>query len=203
MVVKLGGSVLRHAEYLDAALEAISASARSRRVLVVPGGGSFADAVREADRRFRLSDDAAHWMAILAMDQCAYLVAGRLPNGFVVTTPDEIEDAFHAGRVPVLAPSQWLSRADPLPHAWAVTSDSIAAWVTGSVGARRLILIKPPGAVEGELVDAYFHSALPDRVSWVAIPADRIDALRSALRGGPERPSGWIRPPGRSGNVTV
>ena len=40
--------------------------------------------------------------------------------------------ALSAGHVPVLAPSRWLREADPLPHAWTVTSDSIAAWVAGA-----------------------------------------------------------------------
>ena len=31
---------------------------------------------------------------------------------------------------------------DELPASWAVTSDSIAAWVAGKVGAGRLVLVK-------------------------------------------------------------
>ena len=45
----------------------------------MPGGGPFADAVREFDRVERLSADAAHWMAILAMDQYAHVLAERIP----------------------------------------------------------------------------------------------------------------------------
>jgi dihydroneopterin aldolase len=33
---------------------------------------------------------------------------------------------------------------DDLPESWAVTSDSIAAWVAGQVGAGRLVLVKHP-----------------------------------------------------------
>ena len=47
-------------------------------------------------------------------------------------------DHAAAGRVPVLAPSAWLRAADPLPHSWDVTSDSIAAWIAGQAGALRL-----------------------------------------------------------------
>jgi aspartokinase-like uncharacterized kinase len=182
-VVKLGGGVLAHADQFDAALVAIGAAARQRRLLVVPGGGPFADAVREVDRRLRLSDDAAHWMAVLAMDQYAQLVAARLTGGLLVTEAEEIGAAAHAGFVPVLAPSRWLREADPLPHAWDVTSDSIAAWVAGAVGARRLVLIKPPNAVGGTLVDGHFSRTLPAHVTPVIVTADRVDALRSALHG--------------------
>ena len=68
--------------------------------------------------------------------------------------------ALDAGRVPVLAPSQWLREADPLPHSWDVTSDSIAAWVAGAVGARELVLVKPAGAAGADTVDPYFSRVL-------------------------------------------
>ncbi len=53
-----------------------------------------------------------------------------------------------AGRLPVLLPFALLHAADPLPHGWEVTSDSIAAWVAAMVGAPLLILLKD---VEGLL----------------------------------------------------
>jgi 5-(aminomethyl)-3-furanmethanol phosphate kinase len=184
-VVKLGGGVLAHAAHFDAALAEIGAAARDRRLLVVTGGGPFADAVRHVDRRLGLSDDAAHWMAVLAMDQYAHLVAARLAGGVLVAEPSGIATALGAGpdvHVPVLAPYRWLREADPLPHAWTVSSDSIAAWVAGAVGARRLVLVKPPGASGSELVDAYFARALPAQVTPVIVTADRGDELHSALR---------------------
>jgi 5-(aminomethyl)-3-furanmethanol phosphate kinase len=121
------------------------------------------------------------------MDQYAHVLASRLTGGVLVVEPPEIATALRAGQLPVLAPSRWLGEADPLPHAWAVTSDSIAAWVAGRVGARRLVLVKPPGAVGTRLVDAYFLRALPAHVTPVIVPADQVDALHSALRCGVEQ----------------
>src|SRR5688572_13382303 len=134
-VVKLGGGVLAHAAHFDAALAAIGAAARERRLLVVTGGGPFADAVRQVDRRLGLADDPAHWMAVLAMNQYAHLVVARLASGMLVEEPREIAAAIAegpVGTIPVLAPYRWLRKADPLPHAWTVSSDSIAAWVAGA-----------------------------------------------------------------------
>ena len=146
IVVKIGGGLLAHAEHLDAALAEIVAAAQEVPLLVVPGGGPFADAIRDVDRRLGLSDDAAHWMAVLAMDQYAHLIASRLPNAKLVIGPAQIAAALEDGRIPVLAPYQWMREADPLPHSWDVTSDSISAWVADQVGAARLVLVKPPGA---------------------------------------------------------
>jgi aspartokinase-like uncharacterized kinase len=178
IVVKLGGGVLAHAEHFALVLAAISSGARERRLLVVPGGGPFADTVRDVDRRLSLSDDAAHWMAVLAMDQHAYLVASKLADGMLVTERREIAAALDAQRVPVLAPSRWLRGADPLSHTWSVTSDTIAAWVAGEVGASSVILIKPPGAAGGDLVDSCFARALPAHIAPVIVPADQLETLR-------------------------
>lgn len=183
LVVKLGGALLAHPEHFEATLAAIGAAAATRRLLVVPGGGPFADAVRDVDRLFHLSDDAAHWMAVLAMDQHAHLVAARMPGGAIVGDLAQIAAALDAGSIPVLAPYRWLREDDPLPHSWTITSDSIAAWVAGRVSARRLVLVKPPGASGSELVDAYFQRAMPARIAAVIVNADQPDALDSALRG--------------------
>jgi aspartokinase-like uncharacterized kinase len=145
-VIKLGGGLLAAAGHFESALDVIGALGQKHRVLIVPGGGPFADVVRDVDRQYRLSDDAAHWMAMLGMDQYAELIASRLPGAVLVTGLDEIAAASAApGRVPVLAPTRLLRERDPLPHSWDVTSDSIAAWITGVIGARRLVLVKPPG----------------------------------------------------------
>src|SRR5690606_31775884 len=73
-VIKVGGS-LAGDPALPRLLETLAelAAAGQRRV-VVPGGGPFADAVRAACAAHDPGPSAAHWMAILAMDQYAHLL---------------------------------------------------------------------------------------------------------------------------------
>ena len=120
-------------------------------------------------------------MAVLAMDQYAHLIASRLAGATLVWDADAIARAVRAGQVPVLAPSSWLRSADPLPHSWSVTSDSIAAWVAEAIGARELLLIKPPGASGPDVVDPYF-ARIAAGLRTDVIPADAVDALRPATR---------------------
>lgn len=181
VVVKVGGGLLKYADALDRVLAVIASAARGRRLLIVPGGGPFADAVRAIDTQLRLSDDAAHWMAILAMDQYAHVIAERLEGSVLVADEGEIAAALSAGRIPVLAPSRWLRAADPLPHSWDVTSDSISAWIAGAVNSPRLVLVKPSGASGSAVTDSYFSQALPAAVTSVTVCADQVDALRRAL----------------------
>lgn len=180
-VVKIGGGLLAGDGGLDAVLGEIQAVSRDFSLLVVPGGGPFADLVRDIDRQVGLSDDAAHWMAVLAMDQYAQLIASRLTRGQVVRASSEIETALHEGRIAVLAPYLWMRDADPLPHSWDVTSDSISAWVAGQVGAPRLVLVKPPGASGPDIVDSCFAEVLPRHVTATIVLADRIAELAKAI----------------------
>src|SRR5262249_24587648 len=85
IVVKLGGSVIRSAD-LSSWLDAIVAVRAP--IVVVPGGGALADEVRACQAKLGFGDPAAHRMALLAMDQLAWAVAG-LRQGFQVGATEE------------------------------------------------------------------------------------------------------------------
>lgn len=140
-VVKVGGSLGRGAR-LPELCACLAELGGRHRLLVVPGGGAFADVVRDHDARFGLRPSAAHWMAVLAMDQYGHLLADLSPGCALVRTLDEAHARLAGGGVAVLLPSGLLRRYDALPHSWSVTSDSIAAWLTGLTDARLLVLLK-------------------------------------------------------------
>lgn len=164
-VVKVGGGLAASPGALRRVGRVVAGAAARGRLVVVPGGGPFADAVRAFDAEHGLSPSAAHWMAILALDQYAFVLADVIPGGRLVEDGAGIRTAHHDGAVPVLAPSRWLRAADELPHSWEVTSDSLAAYLATLLGADELILVKP---VSGglELVDPYFTRALPAGLRW-------------------------------------
>ena len=122
-------------------------------------------------------------MAVLAMDQYAQLLAARIPHAVIASSREEVQAAHDRQQVPVLAPMTWVRRVDPLPHTWNVTSDSIAAWLAGELGAERLLLVKPPGARGGVLVDGYFENALPKTVGHACLEADAAIELMDQMAG--------------------
>jgi len=145
--LKIGGSLARSSQSDDylalrELCQEISRLGADYPLLVVPGGGEFADQVRLAYRRFHLGETAAHHMALLAMDQYGYLLRELIPNSVLVTELLEASRLAEAGRIPILLPGELLRQADPLPHSWEVTSDTIAAWVAHGSGSSRLILLK-------------------------------------------------------------
>ena len=169
-VVKVGGGLAREAG--DGALRALCAAiaeAGARHpLLVVPGGANFADAVREHDRRLGLRPRTAHRMAILAMDQFGWALTDLIPGAAPCADLGSARD----GVVSVLLPAALLAERDPLPESWAVTSDSIAAWVAGLAGAERLVLVK---AVAG-----LYRTWPPTGEPIARLTVDELAALRPA-----------------------
>jgi aspartokinase-like uncharacterized kinase len=168
-VVKVGGGLARDAAALRALGTGLAACGARHPLLVVPGGGPFADAVRRYDDRFGLRDDTAHWMAILAMDQFGRALADLIPGA-------ELRDDLRPvrlGAVAILLPYALLRERDPLPASWDVTADSIAAWVAGAAGAGRLVLVKAVARPDpADVVDPYLPTAMREAgvEAWVIGP---------------------------------
>lgn len=138
-------------------------------ILIVPGGGIFADAVRKTDESFSLSADAAHWMAILGMEQYAYYLQDKSHAVAI----DSIADLPQG--VSILFPYRLLRNEDPLPHTWEVTSDTIAAWIAKQIDA---VLIKVTD------VDGIFRNGeLVREISTASCTENCASCIDSALPG--------------------
>ena len=94
-IVKIGGSLLGSPE-LPRWLEVLVKFSKGH-VIIVPGGGLFADAVREGQKLTNASDAVAHQLALLAMDQFALLLASM--NDGLVTASSELEIAERVGSI--------------------------------------------------------------------------------------------------------
>ena len=149
-VVKLGGSFAL-SPYLARMLDVISAARTP--VVLVPGGGPFADAVRGAQPHMGFDDGAAHRMALLAMAQYAEALAALAPRLRPAPSFAAIRVTLAAGAVPVWSPWPMTDGLAALPESWQLTSDSLAAWLAGALGARLLVMIKQ-GSVPASLADA-------------------------------------------------
>jgi len=139
VVVKLGGSVIRSpalAGWLDAIV------ARGARVVIVPGGGALADEVRSCQHQLGFGDASAHRMALLAMDQLAWAVAGMRQELEVGATEDELRAIIEHGRIAVWAPYALISSRTDIEESWRLTSDSLALWLARKLDAESCYLIK-------------------------------------------------------------
>ena len=131
LVVKLGGSLYPHVADIVPVFRS-----STRPLLVIPGGGPFAHAIRQAG----LDPETAHWEAITAMNLYGRYVASHgLPFTDRLARPTESV---------VFLPGQCLREQDPLPHSWDVTSDTIAAWAAAELRLDLLLLKSVDGIRE-------------------------------------------------------
>jgi 5-(aminomethyl)-3-furanmethanol phosphate kinase len=191
-VVKLGGSYAASPHLRDW-LEAITASAG--HVVLVPGGGPFADAVRRAQEVMRFDDEAAHRLAVLAMEQFGGALAALTQDFVLAASLAAIRQVTRHRKVPVWSPTRMVLQTEDIPSSWEATSDSLAAWLAGRLGAKRLLLVKhtEPAAnplrsdelVMKGIVDPLFPRFLAASRAEAAIagPADHATAA-AALRKG-------------------
>jgi 5-(aminomethyl)-3-furanmethanol phosphate kinase len=151
-VVKIGGSVAGS----DALASWIGLFGRWRqpRVVIVPGGGAFADQVRFAQRERSFDDRVAHRMALIAMDQMGLMFAGLSPALRPAATRTAIAEAHRRGYVPVWLPSRMAAGRRDIPETWDVTSDSLAAWLAGAMAADHLVLVKSANPPAGPVTTA-------------------------------------------------
>jgi 5-(aminomethyl)-3-furanmethanol phosphate kinase len=190
-VVKLGGSTADHKE-MDVWTAALAGS--SLPLVIVPGGGTFADQVRDEQSRLGFSDAAAHAMAILAMDQFGHVILDRHERFSAARSPEEIQQALADGKIPVWLPSAMAIPASDIPTSWDVTSDSLAAWLAGELSAEALLLVKQSRAFTKDdrvadltargIVDTYFAAMLPAGVDLFIAGPQHADVAAAMLAAG-------------------
>lgn len=139
-VVKLGGS-LYDSSYLPLWLKQLT-EFQAGKAVVVPGGGPFADQVRQAQKRWGIADDRGHRMALLAMEQFGHLLLGLESRLCPAANLADIRQVLARQQVAVWLPATELPGHPEIPESWDATSDSLAAWLGGELKASRLILVK-------------------------------------------------------------
>lgn len=168
-VVKVGGSLLSLPNLGDHLRRWISAAPPAANLLVV-GGGSPVDAIRELATSYHYDEQFLHWLCIDALEISCRLLAEQLPEWQRVRTAADlteiVEDARHCNvrrgeaasavrRLPdavavrgVVSISAFYSRANEarlplrLPHSWETSSDSLAAVLAHVTAADELVLLK-------------------------------------------------------------
>jgi aspartokinase-like uncharacterized kinase len=193
-VVKLGGS-LYHWDRLPDCLSRLADCA----LTIVPGGGPFADQVRQAQRDWRFDDATAHAMAILGMAQFGRMLAGLEPRLTVAETLPALLGETARGRTAVWLPALAELNDGDCPESWDVTSDSLALWLAIRIEASDLTLVKSVDSCESTdwlelsrrgIVDAAFaQSAVTARFPIrIRYREDFDRQLASLVVGPPHQP---------------
>jgi 5-(aminomethyl)-3-furanmethanol phosphate kinase len=162
-VVKLGGSYA-NSRLLRSWLQAIERHAG--RVVLVPGGGPFADCVRATQTSMGFDAGAAHEMALLAMTQYGRALVSLGSSLRMADDVPAITAALRSRQVPVWSPLPMILAGSDVKASWDVTSDSLALWLAIRLAADALVIIKRRAAPEGPVplfvAEGLLDAAFPD-----------------------------------------
>ncbi|MEQ1543507.1 uridylate kinase [Methyloglobulus sp.] len=165
IVIKLGGS-LATSGMLQPCLDKIERSYQGRAVVIVPGGGVFADQVRQLQQPWRFDDRTAHLMALLAMQQMALVMNALKPYFAVAASIAECSKQINKKGIAIWSPDVAELDKAGIPSSWEITSDSLSAWLAKTLVADELILVKSVNIepnfdvlklVQQQIVDVSFH----------------------------------------------
>jgi len=161
-VIKLGGSLMSDETSLVQCLTTIEKKYKGK-VVIVPGGGIYADLVRTTQQKWKFSDETAHGMAILAMKQLALLLKSIKPDFILAESVDSLQVKLMNKSPVIWSPDIQEINASSIKTNWEVTSDSLAAWLAGKLNAAELILIKSAEIPVGSNIQQSQHNGLVDK----------------------------------------
>ncbi|WP_421078419.1 [5-(aminomethyl)furan-3-yl]methyl phosphate kinase [Methanothermococcus sp. Ax23] len=142
-LIKVGGSLTYFARHLLSELKIFcsdgSDNGGENKIIVVPGGGAFANVVRDLNEKGGLNNRSSHKLATMSMD----LTGIYFSEISGIKTADNLYDAkklLEEENIVILLPSKIVLSTDELPHSWDITSDSIAAYIARLLNLNNIII---------------------------------------------------------------
>ena len=185
-VVKVGGSLLPWPELPQALKRWLATEPAAINVLLC-GGGTFADGIREASRAHAIREEAAHWLAIDCLTVTARLLA-TICRLELVSDYTRMRDRVRATEpsLVVCDARDFLINHEPslpgnlLPPDWTATSDSIAARLAEAMQFDEVVLLKSrkPPAIRLAALAAAGYVDERFAIASAGIPAVRVICLR-------------------------
>lgn len=173
IVIKIGGS-LYNSPYLQEWLN-ILANQKRQAMIIVPGGGPFAEQVRTVDKQLSLLNETAHAMAVLGMQQFAYMLQGMQKNLPFLSHIEDISAKHVLPGTSIWLPYDEVIKTTELSRCWQTTSDTIALWLASKIEASQLIIVKSAPVqniathelIHSDIVDEHFQPMLTNYAGTV------------------------------------
>jgi aspartokinase-like uncharacterized kinase len=184
-VIKIGGSLLRTSK-IRSWLPELGVSGS----ILVPGGGTLADGIRQLQDVLDFDDRLAHELAIRTMALNAHLLQGLDPALPAATTLEGLKVRVRRGQSVLWCPEPRADFLKDLPASWQVTSDSLAITLAAALGLRKILLIKSVTPTTG-------RESLATAVGAGLIDTETPKLLRASAMSlywtGPEAYPGLVR----------
>jgi len=149
-IFKIGGKILENSKNIESTISQLTQLYEEnilQKILIIPGGGSYANFIRKIDEELKLGVALAHWMAVYSMNYNGIELNRKYPRLECIEELEKFQDAKKM--FCIFLPYNYLRKNDALPHSWDVTSDSIAHYIAYKLHLNRCFLIKDVEGIYG------------------------------------------------------
>ncbi|MFX0000054.1 MAG: hypothetical protein ACFE9Q_06295 [Candidatus Hodarchaeota archaeon] len=151
VLFKIGGKILEDFDNLNSTISQLRQILKEKlvqKIILIPGGGSFANFIRKVYSELKFTEELAHWMGIISMNYNGIELSKKFPELEVVEDFNELKKSHK--NFCLFLPFQFLKEKDKLPHNWDATSDSITLYLAKELGLKECFLVKD---VDGVISD--------------------------------------------------
>ena len=141
VIVKLGGSLF-NSPLLPICLDKLATLSQCESIIIVPGGGPFADQITQAQQKYKFDDAHAHHMALLAMSQFGILLLSLCEQAIPLSYPTQKPFKPQEKMLSIWLPDNHLLEEKQIKQNWETTSDSLALWLAQQLKPKKLTLLK-------------------------------------------------------------
>lgn len=182
IIVKVGGSLF-DSPLLQHWLDTLSQLSQHEAIIIVPGGGPFADQVRMAQQQHQFDDQHAHHMALLAMSQFGLMLLGLNQQAKPFYYPVE-QSKITLPNLSVWLPDKQLLTDRQLAQNWNTTSDSLALWLAQQLNPNKLSLLKhqpqPQSSIHQLISQGLLDKAFSTQYAQGAVVIEVFDVNQNA-----------------------
>tara|TARA_B100000900_G_C20523626_1_gene693266 strand:- start:94 stop:765 length:672 start_codon:yes stop_codon:yes gene_type:complete len=137
-IIKIGGSWIT-SHQLNDLLQLLKKKAKSENIVLVVGGGCFADSVRLVYKKKKMSERTSSFVALKSTELFAHLLK-EIDKDIDLT--EDFKSLNNKGNLKVWLPSNILKTESSFISSWESTSDSVAAWLHNKMDSKGLLFIK-------------------------------------------------------------
>ena len=138
--IKIGGSLLGNRKLTNFLKIIVQ---EKRKCVLIPGGGVFADTVRQQQQQLKFDNLTAHNLSVLSMLKVGYILKDRITKNYcqIVKITNQLSYSEKCN-IYIWNPEQEICSVKNIYTNWSTTSDTIALKVSRQINSEVLIIIK-------------------------------------------------------------
>jgi aspartokinase-like uncharacterized kinase len=142
-IFKIGGKILENFEDLNSTISQLTQlfeKDRIQKIILIPGGGSLANFIRNVYSELKFTEELGHWMGVISMNYNGIELGKKFPEVDIIEDINTLRKLHKS--LCIFLPYRFLKEIDRLPHSWDVTSDSITLFLAKELDIPHSFLIK-------------------------------------------------------------